>query len=184
MLNLEGRLPVDKLDDTYIMMIRRSNVDAMAGRVESTIASHASTILRTVRNCANFGKTPAYVPLGPHVFQDQVGMGLAVEMEYYGATAKERIANHIQWDSMRKPRATYTQCWKASPRGIEEGYSFSNGMGKASFTSCPSQSDWFSHFCLGAESRIGFASEANKPLHIKIVVKALNMIKEEAALPS
>ena len=24
MLNLEGRLPVDKLDDTYIMMIRRA----------------------------------------------------------------------------------------------------------------------------------------------------------------
>ena len=53
-------------------------------------------------------------------------------------------------------------------------------MGKTSFTSCPSESNWFSHFGLGAESRIGFASEANKPLHIKIVVKVLNMIKAEA----
>ena len=180
MLNLEGRLPVDKLDDTYKMMIRRANLDAIAGRAESTIVSHAATVLRTAKNCANFGKTPAYEPLGPHPFKDKSGMGLAVEMEYYGATAKGRIADHIQWDSMRKPRSTYTQCWKASPRGIEEGYSFSSGLGRATFTSCPSQSDWFAHFCLGAESRIGFASEANKPLHIRIVVKTLNMIKEEA----
>ena len=83
MLNLEGRLPVDKLDDTYIMMIRQENLDAMAGRAESTIESHASTILCTARNCPNFSKNPAYVPLGPHAFQDQVGIGLAVETEYH-----------------------------------------------------------------------------------------------------
>jgi len=180
MLNLEGRLPVDKLDDTYKMMIRRANLDAIAGRAEGTIKSHAATVLRTAKNCARFGKTPAYEPLGPHPFKDNTGMGLAVEMQYYGATAKGKIDSHIQWDSMRKPRSTYTQCWKASPKGIEEGYSFSSGLGRATFTSCPSQSDWFSHFCLGAESRIGFASEANKPLHIRIVVKLLDRIKEEA----
>ena len=184
MLNLEGRLPVDKLDDTYKMMIRQANLDAIAGRAESTIVSHAATVLQTAKNCAHFGKTPAYEPLGPHPFRDKSGMGLAVEMEYYGATAKGRIADHIQWDSMRKPQSTYTQCWKASPRGIEEGYLFSSGLGKATFTSCPSQSDWFAHFCLGAESRIGFASEANKPLHIQIMVKTLNMIKEEASRQS
>ena len=43
LLNLEGRLPVAKLDDTYKMMIRRANLDAIAGRAESTIKSHAAT---------------------------------------------------------------------------------------------------------------------------------------------
>jgi len=108
-------------------------------------------------------------------------MGLAVEMEYYGATTKGRIANHIQWDSMRKPHGPPTLS-VGRPRPEELRKATLLAMeGKASFTSCPSQSDWFSHFCLGAESRIGFTSEANKPLHIRIVVKVLNMIKEEAS---
>ena len=54
------------------------------------------------------------------------------------------------------------------------------GLGRVTFTSCSSQSDWFAQFCLGAESRICFAFEANKPLHIRIVVKTLGMINEEA----
>ena len=31
MLNQEGRQPLDKLDDTYKMLIRRANLDAIAG---------------------------------------------------------------------------------------------------------------------------------------------------------
>ena len=182
MLNLEGRLPADGLDDTYRMLIRRANLDAIAGRAKSTIEAHANAIDRSVRNCNSFGKTPSLQPRGPLAFKDEVGMGLAVEMEYYSATSKGKIKEHAQWDTVRKPRSTYTQCWKSSPRGIQEGFSFSSGYAKNAFTSCPSQSEWFSHFCLGAESRIGFASSANKPLHIKVVVRVLEMIKEEATM--
>ena len=55
MLNLEGRLPVAGLDDMYIMLIRRANLDAIAGRATTTIEAHANQIKRTVANCALFG---------------------------------------------------------------------------------------------------------------------------------
>ena len=112
--------------------------------------------------------------------RDQVGMGLAVEMEMTSLTAKGRIKEHAQWDAVRKSRSTFTRLWQTSPGGIDEGFSFGSGWSKSTFTSCPSQSDWFSLFAIGAETRIGFASEANKPLHIKVVLRLLELIKEEA----
>ena len=111
--------------------------------------------------------------------KDNVGMGLAVEMEFLGLTAKGKIKPHAQWDSVRKPRSTNTKAWESSPLGIAEGFSFANGMSKASFTTCPTQSDWFAHFCIGAETRIGFVTQANKPIRIKVVLRVLELIKDE-----
>ena len=179
MLNLEGRLPVPKLDDTYKMLIRRTSLDALAGRAPATIVGHANSVLRTVRNCAVYGKTPSLPPRGPMPMKDEIGMGLGIEMNYLSMTAKGRIDPWIQWDAVRKPRSTFSKCWQSSPLGIAEGFSFMGGMGKSSYTSCPSQSDWFSHFCLGAESRIGFSSKTNKSIHIKVTLRVLELILEE-----
>jgi hypothetical protein len=41
MINLEGHLPAEGLDDAYIMLIRRANLDAMGGRAVATIEAHA-----------------------------------------------------------------------------------------------------------------------------------------------
>jgi hypothetical protein len=44
MINLEGCLPVPGLDDVYIMLILRANLDAMGGRAVATIEAHAAAI--------------------------------------------------------------------------------------------------------------------------------------------
>ena len=51
MLNLEGRLPEIGLDDTYIMLLRQANLDAMGGRAVATIERHACTVIRMVGIC-------------------------------------------------------------------------------------------------------------------------------------
>ncbi len=51
MINLEGPLPAEGLDDTYIMLIRQANLDAVGGRAVATIEAHATAILRAVHNC-------------------------------------------------------------------------------------------------------------------------------------
>jgi hypothetical protein len=51
LLNLEGRLPVDGLDDMYVTCIRRANLDALGGRAKSTIEAKASSIKRSVQYC-------------------------------------------------------------------------------------------------------------------------------------
>ena len=182
-MNLEGRPRLDGLDDTYCMLIRRANLDAMAGRAAPTLQGHASSVLRTARNCKLIGKTPSIPVRGPMPFGDPVGMGVAVEMLHVSITAKGRLPGqkHIQYDSMRKPRATFSKGYETSPQGIAEGSSFGHGTIKSTLTHCPTQSMWFSTFSLGAETRMGYFSQANKPLTTQIILQLLEMIKYEAA---
>ena len=181
MVNLEGRLPISGLDDTYVQYIRRANLDAMAGSAPQTIEAHASSILRTVRECGTFGKTPSIKERGAMPIGDPVGMGVFVEMIHHSIVAIPRIKGEefIQYDSARKPRSTFTKSWESSPEGIAEGSSFAKGMNKVTFTRCPTQSVFFGSASRGMELRMGFATEANKPLHIKAVLEVLKLIKQE-----
>jgi hypothetical protein len=58
MINLEGWLPVPNLDDTYVMLLRQANLDAMLGRAVSTIKAHATAVKRTVCLYKLICKTP------------------------------------------------------------------------------------------------------------------------------
>ena len=88
MVNLERRLPVPRLDDMYISLLRRANLDAMAGRARSTVADHVTALRRSIKNCQFIRKTPSIEPRGPMPMDDLVGMGVAVEMLIYSLTAK------------------------------------------------------------------------------------------------
>jgi hypothetical protein len=120
---------------------------------------------------------------GPMPMKDLTGMGVAVDVLVYLLTAKPRIAGQrfIQYSTTRKIRGTYTCGWESSPRGIEEGASFSQGFGKATLTSCPTQQKWFSLFLLGMETAMGYTSAANRAFNIKTVVRILELVKEEAS---
>lgn len=182
LVNLERRLPAPGLDDVYVSLIRRANLDAMAGRAKSTVAGHVTALCRSIHNCQLIRKTPSIEPRGPMPLCDLVGMGVAVDMLVYSLTAKPRITGQpfIQYATVRKVRATYTCGWESSPRGIEEGSSFSQGFGKATLTSCPTQQKWFSFFSLGMEARMGYSTRSNKAFLIRTVVRLLELVKEEA----
>lgn len=80
---------------------------------------------------------------------------------------------------MRKTRSTYSQLWMSSPKGIAEGSAFAGGFVKNKQTKCPLQSDWFSLFLLGAEARMGYTTQSNRPLHIQTILKLLALIKDQ-----
>jgi hypothetical protein len=141
MINLERCLPVPGLDDVYVFVIRQANLDAMAGRAKSMITGHIAMLGREIWNAQLICKTPTVEPRGPLPLGDTVGMGIAVDMLVYSLTAKPRITGQkfIQYATARKVRATYTCLWELSPRGLEEGSSFTQGFGRAILTSCPAQ---------------------------------------------
>ena len=68
---------------------------------------------------------------------DTVGMGLAVELLFHSLNAVSRIKgeSHIQFDSMRRPRATFTSAWESSPTGIQEGLTVASNMARFRITS-------------------------------------------------
>ncbi len=186
-LNLEHRLPVPGRDDALLMFIRRANLDAIAGRSPSTSTSHSDEVKRIVRNCKLIGKTPNIPPRGPMPIADQSGMGIAIDMLLNSVTAKSRIKGQafVQYGTMRKVRATYTTGWESSPQGIAEGTSFNKGMGQGStLTTCPTQQKWFTMFSLGMETRMGYATKADRALHINIILRLLELVIEEASMSS
>lgn len=127
------------------------------------------------------GKTPTLTNRGLFPILDEVGMGVAVEMLALSVSARPRLKGQefIQFDTMRKPRATHSLLWTSSPGGIAEGSAFAGGFAKNKATKCPTQSDWFTYFLQGAEARMGYASQSNRPLHIRTIVRVLAMIKEQ-----
>jgi hypothetical protein len=117
---------------------------------------------------------------GPHPLADNQGMGLAVELLQNSRKAKGRIDEYIQYDSFRKPRATATKCYQSSPAGVAEAASFAKGAFRIRPTSCPTQSDWFVAFLLGAQGRMGHNSRANKSVPIEVIVTMLDYISRDA----
>ena len=98
------------MDDAFIMLIRRANLDAMGGRALSTIEAHTAAIRRWAQNCKLFGMTPPILPRGPMPMEDQVGMAVAVSLLFNSLNAKPCLVgeSHVQFDLMRRPRATHT----------------------------------------------------------------------------
>ena len=181
-MNLEGRESGPEEDRLYRMLIRRANLDAMCGRAEGTIRGHVRNVLRAVRNCSVIGKTPSINARGPLPLCDNAGMGTAVEMLYESITTAGVIdaAGFIQFDTMRKLRSTFTLGYATSPEGLTEFSSISKGFGKMSLTKCPTQSDFFSWFLSGAEYRMGYETNADRPLASHTISHLLGMIREEA----
>lgn len=180
--NLTGRDMSLPRDTTLRQCIRRANLDAFAGRAKSTIASHVRGVKLAIRLSEELGKppSPSLTPRGPMAISDPVGMSLAVEMLFHSVSAKGRIKEHIQFDTMRKGRSTFSRSWDSSPSGVAEGAAFSKGTGKVRLTSCPSQSQWFTDFLLGAQDRMGFDTKNQLALPIKAIVLLLDMIKLDA----
>jgi hypothetical protein len=141
MFNLERWLPAPELDDMYVMCIHRENLDAMGGCAETTIRAHVAAIRRAVQNSRLIRKTPTLPPRGPMPIADQVGMGMAVDMLFNSLTDKPCMKGQalIQFDSMCRPRATFTSAWELSPAGIGEGSTFASGSMKVMVMTCPTQ---------------------------------------------
>ncbi len=168
MANLDGRCPVPGLDDAYIMCICRANLDAMGGQAMSTIGSHPAAVKRMVTNCRRIRKSPTLLARGPMPLADHLGMGITVEMLFNFLTARPRLKGeaHIQFNSMRCPRATYTLMWESLPIGVRESSTFATGSVKVTVTSCPTQQKLFCLFLRGAENRM-----ATPPIVISLSVK-------------
>ena len=181
MLNMEGRLPVPELDDAYVMLIRRANLDAMGGRAKTTIEGHAASLQRFIKNASQIRRTPSIPVRGPMPLEDKVGMGIAADLLLHSLTAKPRLKGEkfIQFDSMRRPRATFSRGWESSPVGIAEGATFTMGTARVTVTSCPTQQPWFGLFMRGAETRMGWVSQQNKPFGKGVIGTLLELVEEE-----
>jgi hypothetical protein len=156
----------------------------MGGCTVMTIKAHVAAIKWAVQNSWLIRKTPTCPPSGPMPIADQVGMGMAVDMLFNSLTAKPHMKGQafIQFDSMHRPRATFTSAWELSPAGSGEGSTFALGSIKVTVTTCPTQQKWFNLFVWGAENRMGYVLQRNQPFGTGVVARMLELVIEEAKL--
>ena len=178
MQNLERR-EIRAGDETFVHCINRVNLDAINGKAKATILSHKRQVNSIVNNAAWINKTPSLEPRGPMPLDDEVGMGVAVDMLTKSIFARGQIRDTIQFDTMRTVRSTATKVYESSPRGVAEGSSFTKGTSRVRPTSCPSQSEFFSDFLRGAEYRMGYETAANHGVNMKALVAVLDFIKAD-----
>jgi hypothetical protein len=177
--NLEGRDADPIADRNYLVCLRRANLDAMNARASSTVKSHIDHIKATELRCKDLNRTPNFPPRGPFPIGDPVGMGCAVDMLYRSIIAKGRITDFIQYNTMRKGRATQTMLWGSSPQGTIEGSTFSGNATRIRFTTCPTQSNWFNEFLLGAQDRMGYETKNQKAVSISAVIRQIELIESD-----
>ena len=178
--NLEGKDPVPGVHDQAIALIRRSNLDNMAGRAPSTIRGHLMETLSMVQNFESAGLTLPLQPLGPLPLGDFVGMGIAIGMQLKSITAKGKIVANPQYATVRGVRGTASLNWQASPYGVGVGSSFAKGKGRVRPTSCPTQSDWFYYFSLGMELRMGAQAQPDQAVRVGAIDHLLYLVKADA----
>ena len=178
--NLEGKDPVPGLHDQAIYLIRRSNLDNMAGRAPSTIRGHLMEALTMVQNFERFGLTLPLQPLGPLPLSDSTRMGVAIGMQLKSITVRGQIVKNPQNATVRGVRGSALLNWQALPFGVGEGSSFAKGKGRVRPTSCPTQSDWFYYFCLGMELRMGSQSQPNQAVRMSAIIHLLHLVKADA----
>jgi hypothetical protein len=178
--NLEGKDPVMSVHNLYLKCIRRANLDAMNAKARTTVAHHLGFVRDAVKNASSIGRTPFFPVRGPFPVEDTVGMGLAVDLLLKSIRAKGRIGKYIQFDTMRKGRSTFTMAWHSSPTGVLESKTFANSNLRVRSTSCPSQSDWFRDFLVGAQDRMGYDTMKQLDVPIQAVIRQLELIWADA----
>ena len=177
--NLEHKDPVMSRHTQYLQCIRRANLDAMNARARTTVEKHIGFIKEAIRNAGFVGRTPFFKERGPFPLDDNVGMGIAVDLLLKSIHSKGRIGDYIQFDTMRKGRSTFTMTWQSSAVGVAESSTFSSTMARVRSTSCPSQSDWFRDFLTGAQDRMGYDTKKQLDVPILVVVRILDLIRAD-----
>jgi hypothetical protein len=141
-------------DINACVAIRRANIDAFWSRSPGTINNTRTGIKRMqVINENVFGLPDLLPNMGPHSLSDEWGMGLAIVM-LEKSLDKGKYRETVQFETVRKLRAAYSNVWGASKHAMTQGVMARDVM-KIFVTNCPSHCLWFERFIKGMHCRMG-----------------------------
>jgi hypothetical protein len=104
-------------------------------------------------NATVFGLPDLLPNMGPHPVEDNWGMGLAIVM-LHKSLDKGKYRDTVQFETVRKLRAAYSNVWGASKHTMTQGVMARDVM-KIFVTNCPSHCLWFERFIKGMHCRMG-----------------------------
>jgi hypothetical protein len=169
----------DLSDKENLGVIRRMNLDAIWSREPSTIDKNISSLSRLVSTCEMSGFTPQLPKMGLYPSKDCFGYGLAFSMLMHSRNPGRHSKLYTQFATIRKQRSAFSNLYMASKEAAELGVAVSQGsQPNAIFTTCPSNSFWFSRWSTGCETRMGFILKQNKAISLDLLVKLIQQFKK------
>ena len=169
--------PTDKF--VGMACIGRVILDAFWSRSRATVASNASRFREIILNSALLGFEPPYSSPGPLPTFDHCGYQVAILMVAKSLEPGRHSASHMQWDTIRKLRASYSNQIRAAAVSNSITLTLSNnkGSGYERLTADPCGSLWFNRFMTGCKNRMGQDCRPNRAISSELMVALLCLVE-------
>ena len=175
---LFGREAVDS--DVFLMScIRRVILDAFWSRSRSTVVNNTRLFREMMTLSQQLGFEPPYEAPGPLPGFDHCGYRVAILMIVKSLKTGRNASSHIQWDTIRRYRSTYSNQSRAGKEANEFPLSLSDykGTGYDRLTSEKCGSMWFHRFSTGCRKRMGQDWKPNKAISNPLMTKLLERVE-------
>lgn len=180
--NLKDRDPDELIpaDQWTLKCIRRANLDALWATEPPTVARNASELRRGANIALSLGikSHKLFKPMGPFPLEDSFGMAAAIVMLELSRN-KGKNAEKVQFNTIRKFRAAFSNAYQASASAGTEGMVMAKEQRKMEVTKCPSHGNWFERFNKGCHKRMGDVVIPDRALAVEIIVEMLRILEAE-----
>ena len=166
-------------DSFGMACIRRVILDAFWSRSRATVSSNSSRFREIIRKSALLGFEPPYSSPGPLPTFDHCGYKVAVLMVAKSLEPGRHSASHMQWDTIRKLRASYSNQIRAAAvsNSFTLTLSDNKGSGYERLTADPCGSLWFNRFMTGCKNRMGQDCRPNRAISCDLMVALLRQVE-------
>jgi hypothetical protein len=174
--------PVSTVDQFGMSCIRRTILDAFWSRSRATVVSNTSRFREIVRKSQSLGFEPPYSSPGPLPPHDHCGYKVAILMVAKSLEPGRHSESHMQWDTVRKLRAAYSNQIRAAAVSNSTTLTLSDnkGTGYERVTVDPCGSLWFNRFMTGCKNRMGQDCRPNRAISSGLMAQLLRACEERS----
>ena len=171
---------INNQSDVFLMScIRRIILDSFWSRARSTVNSNTRLFREMMSLSATLGFEPPYDPPGPLPGYDHCGYKVALLMVAKSMKPGRHSDTHMQWDTIRKFKSTFSNQSRASRMSNESSLTMTDykgsGYDRLSAENCGSM--WFHRFSTGCRKRMGQDWRPNRALSNPLMLRLLALVE-------
>ena len=165
-----------------MLMIRRMNLDAFWSRARTTVRENGRRVRQALRFSNSLGLEGPYLHEGPYPYYDHCGYEIAAIMLMHSSQPGKHSNSHVQYDTIRKSRSSYSNHVRASPQANLQHLSVLDQRGRyQKITTDKCGSLWFERFLIGMRIRMGNIWKPNKGLSIDLLLTLIGQAEGKIA---
>ena len=170
----------DATDRTLLECIRRMILDSFWSRSESTVKALARNIRMQINMSAQVGLLGPFEQIEGLPREDHCGYEVAIGMLLYSTRPDKYSTDHLQYDTVRKLRSSYSDFVRSSSVVNQISYSMGDFHGNYQrLVTDPCGSLWFKRFMEGLRNRMGQVIKPNRALSHQLLLELIKQIQDQ-----